>query len=80
MSQTRVLSTVRQKILLSMTTDRMDFQKLVETAEVYAPELNYHLVRLGKLGLVAYDEDASEVSLTEKGKQVASELRSTTPA
>ena len=76
MSATRRLSKVRQKILLGLTQDKMDFEKLSEDVEVVGPELNYHLVRMKKFGLVDYLENGSTVSLTEKGKQVAAELRS----
>lgn len=71
------LSRARQKILLSVVQDETDFGRLVEDTEIYAPELNYHLHKLRGLGLVTYMEDGSTVSLTEKGRQVASELRAT---
>jgi len=75
MSLVKGLSRVRQKILLSVVRDEMDFEKLSEDTEVVGPELNYHLVRLRGFGLIAYRENGSTVSLTEKGKQVVSELR-----
>jgi predicted transcriptional regulator len=80
MSLTKDLSRVRQKILLSVVGDDMDFEKLSEDTEVVGPELNYHLVRLRSFGLVAYRENGSTVSLTEKGKQVVSELRASLAA
>ena len=76
MSRTQSLSKVRQKILLGVTQDAMDFEKLSEDVEVVGPELNYHLVRMRKIGSVDYRENDSTVTLTEKGKQVATELRS----
>jgi len=75
MSPSHGLSRVRQRILLGITQDGMDFEKLAENVEVVGPELNYHLIRMNKFGLVDYGVNSSIVSLTEKGKQVAGELR-----
>ena len=71
------LNRIRQKILLSVVQDEIDFGKLAEATGTYAPELNFHLRKLQGLGLVAYREDDSTISLTERGRQVASELHTT---
>ena len=79
MSFTHVLSTEMKKILQGITEEPTDFEKLSESIEIVGPELNYHLVRMRKAGLVEYSEMGSTVRLTEKGRRVAAELRAERP-
>ncbi len=74
MSLTKGLDKEIKTILQDIIENPIDFEKLVEKTEIVGPELNYHLVRMRKMGLVEYDEMGSTVSLTSKGGQAADEL------
>jgi Mn-dependent DtxR family transcriptional regulator len=75
MSLTEGLNREMLGILQSITKEQMDFEELVERTEIVGPELNYYLVRMKKMGLVEYGEMSPSVSLTDKGKRIASEVQ-----